>query len=106
MSKINNHLMGLFFGTVLMVPTVSFADIKCECRYFGNYVPVGSKICINTPEGARMAKCEMMLNNPTWQFEEGECPLAYNIPPDGAPNISLSRTLVKTSINELTVLLK
>ncbi|MEP2979677.1 MAG: hypothetical protein ABJO86_09345 [Lentilitoribacter sp.] len=93
MSKINNHLMGLFFGIVLMVPTVSFADIKCECRYFGNYVPVGSKICMNTPEGARMAKCEMMLNNPTWQFEEDECPLAYNMSPASTSMTKLASLL-------------
>lgn len=102
MSKLNSHLMGLFIGAVIMVPTASFAERKCECRYFGNYIPVGSKICMNTPNGARMAKCEMMLNNPTWQFEDDECPLAYNLTPGTTENI----TLAKTSISQIGSLLK
>lgn len=64
---------------MLFAPTLSYADIKCECRYFGNYVPLGSQICMNTPTGAKMAKCEMMQNNPSWQIEEDECPLAFNM---------------------------
>ena len=58
-----------------------------------NYIPVGSQICMNTPTGAKMAKCEMMQNNPSWQIEENEFPLAFNMSPTLEPLIELAYRL-------------
>lgn len=46
----------------------------CMCRYFGHYYAQGDKVCMRGPAGPRMARCEMLLNNPSWRVTVEPCP--------------------------------
>ncbi|MCW2309197.1 hypothetical protein [Rhodobium gokarnense] len=50
--------------------------VPCSCRYQGQSYQLGSTVCLKTPQGERMARCEMVLNNTSWHFLEKGCPLA------------------------------
>ncbi|MCP5368914.1 MAG: hypothetical protein H6907_09675 [Hyphomicrobiales bacterium] len=46
----------------------------CMCRYFGHYYAQGDVVCMRGPAGRRLARCEMMLNNPSWRVTATPCP--------------------------------
>jgi hypothetical protein len=53
------------------------ADPNCTCRAAGGVTAaLGETVCIGTPSGPRMARCEMVLNNTSWKFLEAPCPQA------------------------------
>jgi hypothetical protein len=93
MNTLFKPFLSLLFGATLLAPSFAFAEIKCECRLFGNYVSVGDKVCMHTPSGARMASCEMVQNNPSWIFEDNECPMALGMSPISEPIIKLALKL-------------
>ena len=37
---------------------------------------MGATICLRTPEGSRMARCVMVINNPSWETTGASCPSA------------------------------
>jgi hypothetical protein len=41
-------------------------NIPCVCRYKGAALPLGTEICLNTPYGMMLARCDLQLNNTTW----------------------------------------
>ncbi len=43
----------------------------CTCRYFGVNYRLGETVCLRGPEGPRLARCSMVLNNTTWQSLKG-----------------------------------
>jgi len=45
----------------------------CMCRYHGNYYAQGDMICMRGPGGLRIARCEMLLNNPSWNITVNPC---------------------------------
>ncbi|MCP8937051.1 hypothetical protein NK718_00840 [Alsobacter sp. SYSU M60028] len=48
----------------------------CTCRANGQTFAMGETMCLRTPEGARMVRCVMVINNPSWQPVSGACPTA------------------------------
>jgi hypothetical protein len=46
---------------------------ECTCRVQGRDVPLGQSACLQTPKGARIATCGMVLNNTSWQFTDTPC---------------------------------
>ena len=50
---------------------VSFAD--CTCRSQGRDYELGKSVCLQTPKGARLATCGMVLNNTSWTFTDAPC---------------------------------
>ena len=50
----------------------------------------GQTACIPTPQGAKLARCEMVLNVASWKFLDGPCPLA-SIEDLTAPNRAQGR---------------
>jgi hypothetical protein len=46
---------------------------ECTCRALGRDFVVGTTICLSTPSGARLATCDMMVNNTTWRFSASPC---------------------------------
>lgn len=71
-----------FAGTVgLLMPAVEAADPKpppCLCRYAGERFDQGRCVCIMTPAGPRRACCGKVLNNASWIFKNGACPVAMD----------------------------
>jgi hypothetical protein len=40
--------------------------IPCRCRFRGDAYRLGDTVCMNTPLGVQMARCDMVLNNTSW----------------------------------------
>jgi hypothetical protein len=49
--------------------------IPCNCRYKGSELPLGAEICLNTPNGTVLARCDLHLNNTTWAPTTTPCQL-------------------------------
>ena len=54
----------------------------CTCRSQGRDHELGTSVCLQTPKGARIATCGMVLNNTSWQFSDTPCVVSQA--PDGA----------------------
>lgn len=50
------------------------ARSACTCRYFGQDYRLGETVCLRGPNGTRLARCSMLLNNTTWTPLQQECP--------------------------------
>ena len=46
----------------------------CMCRAEGREFDIGATICLQTPEGRRIATCEMDQNVTTWRPTPRRCP--------------------------------
>ncbi len=46
----------------------------CTCRAEGREFDMGASICLQTPEGRRIATCEMDQNVTSWRPTERRCP--------------------------------
>lgn len=80
----------LAFAVVCLAPARSQADIQCTCRYAGQSYALGTCLCISRPgTGPQYACCGMVLNNTSWTFREGGCPVAMSVPvePERAADI-------------------
>lgn len=53
----------------------------CTCRFRGENVALGSRRCLVTPEGPRMAECVLELNVTSWRTGPDRCPEASQISP-------------------------
>jgi hypothetical protein len=61
----------LTFVALIAASDASLAD--CTCRSQGRDYELGKSVCLQTPKGARIATCGMVLNNTSWQFSETPC---------------------------------
>lgn len=52
------------------------AAADCTCRGPGVVAHHGQTICLHTPDGPRLARCDMVLNNSSWTFLPAPCPEA------------------------------
>ena len=62
------------------MPIASLAGENCTCRGNGQDVPEGQTICLKTASGAKLARCERVLNNTSWKILDSDCPLARSSP--------------------------
>jgi len=58
-------------GAVAQIPGHDPAD--CYCRAAGRMFAVGQNVCLRTPDGPRLARCDMVLNVTSWIFSEIPC---------------------------------
>ena len=84
-----------------MAPAAA-ATPDCKCRYFGQFYNLGERVCIKTPDGLRVARCELMLNNSSWKILNQRCPdLVRRMTPapsvDRTPAIGVALTLRKAA---------
>jgi hypothetical protein len=68
--------MAISFATALLAGAASPASADCTCRGPGIVAHHGETVCLRTPAGPRLARCEMMLNNSSWTFLPDPCPEA------------------------------
>jgi hypothetical protein len=69
----------LGFVTVSLVfPAPAFAGR--HCLYQGKIFRQGDVTCIRVDGRTRLARCEMLLNNATWNFFQDGCPTALMTP--------------------------
>jgi hypothetical protein len=48
---------------------------NCTCRFAGKKFGLGKVLCLKTPKGSRMARCELNLNNTSWKILSTPCNL-------------------------------
>ena len=79
---------------ILMMPPPAVADgapnVPCRCRFFGTYFELGQTVCMRTPDGPRLARCSMMLNNTSWDISRESCPQARMTPLPAVPAYRLA----------------
>lgn len=88
----------IWFVTAALVLAVSVAaassargQSNCVCRYAGQSYAQSTCVCIVTPDSARMACCDKVLNNSSWTFTGDGCPIAAV--PDRSPTQSIAGRL-------------
>ena len=47
--------------------------IECRCRANGQSYELGSRVCLRTPAGYRVAECRMVQNVTSWSFGREDC---------------------------------
>ncbi len=72
-------LAALVLVGALAEAPLALADCTCRGRD-GAAVELGGYTCLNTAEGPRLARCEMVLNNSSWRTTEESCPVALFSP--------------------------
>jgi hypothetical protein len=50
-------------------------NIPCRCRFQGKDLQLGAEVCMNTPNGTMLARCDLLLNNTTWAPTSIPCQL-------------------------------
>ena len=71
-------LLSLALLLIEAAHTTAAAD--CTCRARGVTATHGQTLCIRTPQGTRLARCEKVSNVSSWRFLNVPCPLAA-VPP-------------------------
>jgi len=57
-----------------LLATASVAQADCTCRARGIVAEHGQTLCIRTPDGYRLARCDKVSNVASWTFLENGCP--------------------------------
>jgi len=69
-------VLGLLLAALMGAPT-AHAGSDCTCRAKdGITAREGETVCIATPSGRQMARCEKVLNNTSWRLLKTPCPSA------------------------------
>jgi hypothetical protein len=55
------------------------ARAECTCRFPGGSVKEGQSVCIKTPNGPKLARCEKVQNVTSWKFLEQSCPITQSL---------------------------
>ena len=66
------------------VTTAAQAGENCTCRASNVEAREGQTVCVRTPNGNQMARCEKVLNNTSWRFLGTPCPIS-TIEPGNTP---------------------
>ena len=57
-------------------PGIKLTKKNCTCRFMGRKYELGVMLCLKTPNGPRMARCELNLNNTSWKPTSTPCNIA------------------------------
>lgn len=50
--------------------------IPCRCRFQGLLYQLGDLVCMSTPEGTVLTRCDLLLNNTSWVPTHTPCTLS------------------------------
>jgi hypothetical protein len=64
---------------------VTGAQADCTCRALGRNFDLGGTACLTTPDGPRLAVCDMVLNNTSWKFSATPCLVSGPAAPPSTP---------------------
>lgn len=67
--------MALAIFPATTAKSLAGGKIDCTCRFRGADYQLGDVVCLNGPNGPRLAQCQIVLNNTSWQRLETQCPL-------------------------------
>jgi|GEM_PF-4162097 len=70
--------LGIIAVGALLWSHAASADgpIPCTCRAEGTSFGLGAVLCMKTPDGRQLVRCERVLNNTSWQPMQTPCPTA------------------------------
>ena len=70
--------LGLLGIGALLWSQAASADgpIPCTCRAEGTSFGLGAVVCMKTPDGPQLVRCERVLNNTSWTPLQTPCPTA------------------------------
>ncbi|MXN64554.1 hypothetical protein GR183_06525 [Stappia sp. GBMRC 2046] len=68
--------MALAIFPATTAKSLAGGNIDCTCRYRGADYQLGDVVCLNGPKGPRLAQCQIVLNNTSWERLETQCPLS------------------------------
>lgn len=89
-------------GAALFVSSAAaFAAPDCTCRYSGADFDVGSCTCIVISGQLKRACCGRVLNNTSWDFNAGQCPVSDA--PQSRPTV-VDKAFAKTDMRQQAVL--
>jgi hypothetical protein len=54
--------------------------IPCTCRAAGTSHALSAVVCMKTPDGLQLVRCERVLNNTSWQPLRTPCPTTRAAP--------------------------
>jgi hypothetical protein len=74
------------------VGLVREAAADCTCRAGGRDFDLGASTCLTTPTGARLATCDMVLNNTSWRISGTPCVSAETSDPGNPPQRTVHPT--------------
>ncbi len=57
----------------LSLPVAGTSAAECQCRANGSAFRQGETTCLALPDGPRLARCEMVLNNSSWKILDQAC---------------------------------
>jgi hypothetical protein len=66
-------------ATLLICAAIVPAHADCTCRARGVVAAHGQTVCILTPNGTRLARCDKISNVASWTFLEAPCPQALSV---------------------------
>lgn len=73
----------LCWGALLIMAVIGIAIAQpapplpeCTCRAQGRTYHLGENICLRTPEGYRLAECELTQNITNWRFSKNTCTIS------------------------------
>lgn len=74
--------LGLLGIGALLWSQAASADgpIPCTCRAEGTSFALGAVMCMKTPDGPQLVRCERVLNNTSWKPLQTPCPTAGTSP--------------------------
>ena len=53
--------------------------IPCLCRFRGQNFKLGDRVCMQTPDGIVITRCDMLLNNTTWVPTDESCTMSRRL---------------------------
>jgi len=74
------RLASLLLALAVLAPTGASAAHQGQCLYQGKKFEQGELVCIKVDGSARLARCDMLLNNSSWTFLKTGCPTATFTP--------------------------
>lgn len=62
--------------------------IPCLCLFRGRQFRVGERVCMQTPDGIRITRCDLVLNNTSWIPTDEQCTMSMrpDAPPQSRPS--------------------
>lgn len=70
------------FPAALFLAPAAAQEQESTCRAPGRRATLGETLCLTSPKGFHLARCEMDLNITSWTILDAPCPTAV-LPDDG-----------------------
>lgn len=65
--------------------------IPCRCKFSGQDYKLGQHVCMSTPVGTVLARCDLMLNNTSWVPTNTPCVIGMSPASSGTDLAALPR---------------